>query len=166
MKKLHWLVVVLAFFAAAKVVDAQPYPNRPIRLVVPFPAGGAADLAARTVTQALSQALGQSLIIDNRGGAAGAIAGDVVKTSPPDGYTLLFATTTGLNAAPVMRKQPPYDPITAFTPIALVGKFGFFLFVHSPAYSGSPTGRPSAYSPTSRAGGFGTVGRAFSGGGS
>jgi len=130
MKKLHWLVVVLAFFAAAKGVDAQPYPNRPIRLVVPFPAGGAADLAARTVTQALSQALGQTLIIDNRGGADGAIAGDVVKTSPPDGYTLLFATTTGLNAAPVMRKQPPYDPITAFTPISLVGKFGFFLFVH------------------------------------
>jgi tripartite-type tricarboxylate transporter receptor subunit TctC len=130
MKKMHWLVVVLSLFAAAKVADAQPYPNRPIRLVVPFPAGGAADLAARTVTQALSQALGQTLIIDNRGGADGAIAGDVVKTSPPDGYTLLFATTTGLNAAPVMRKQPPYDPLTAFTPISLVGKFGFFLFVH------------------------------------
>jgi tripartite-type tricarboxylate transporter receptor subunit TctC len=130
MKRLHWLVVVLAFFGATRGADAQPYPTRPIRLVVPFPAGGAADLAARTVTQALSQALGQTLIIDNRGGADGAIAGDVVKTSPPDGYTLLFATTTGLNAAPVMRKQPPYDPITAFTPISLVGKFGFFLFVH------------------------------------
>ena len=126
----HALVAFVAFFGLNGATFAQPYPNRPIRLVVPFPAGGAADLAARTVTQALSQALGQNLIIDNRGGADGAIAGDVVKTSPPDGYTLLFATTTGLNAAPVMRKQPPYDPLTAFTPVSLVGKFGFFLFVH------------------------------------
>ncbi len=126
----HILVAWVVLFGLSGGVGAQPYPNRPIRLVVPFPAGGAADLAARTVTQALSQALGQTLIIDNRGGADGAIAGDVVKTSPPDGYTLLFATTTGLNAAPVMRKQPPYDPLTAFTPISLVGKFGFFLFVH------------------------------------
>lgn len=130
MKIARILLVAFLLFSGAWPALAQPYPNRPIRLIVPFPAGGAADLAARTVTQALSQALGQSLIIDNRGGADGAIAGDVVKTSPPDGYTLLFATTTGLNAAPVMRKQPPYDPITAFTPISLVGKFGFFLFVH------------------------------------
>jgi tripartite-type tricarboxylate transporter receptor subunit TctC len=130
MQLARWFFVLIALAGYGGLALGQPYPNRPIRLVVPFPAGGAADLAARTVTQALSQALGQTLIIDNRGGADGAIAGDVVKTSPPDGYTLLFATTTGLNAAPVMRKQPPYDPITAFTPISLVGKFGFFLFVH------------------------------------
>lgn len=109
---------------------AQAYPNKPIHLIVPFPAGGAADISARIVTQALSEALGQPLIIDNRGGADGAIAGDAVKTAVPDGYTLLFATTTGLNAAPTLRKQPPYDPIAAFTPISMVGKFGFFLFVH------------------------------------
>ncbi|MBL8381808.1 MAG: tripartite tricarboxylate transporter substrate binding protein [Burkholderiales bacterium] len=129
MRLSHALGAALLALSAAAAV-AQPYPNRPVRLIVPFPAGGAADLAARTVTQALSQALGQPLIIDNRGGADGAIAGDAVKNSPPDGYTLLFATTTGLNAAPVMRKQPPYDPITAFTPISMVGRFGFFLFVH------------------------------------
>ena len=124
------VLIAGAVLAAPATLRAQDFPTRPIRIIVPFPAGGAADLAARTVTQALSQALGQTLIIDNRGGADGAIAGDVVKTSPPDGYTLLFATTTGLNAAPVMRKQPPYDPLTAFTPISLVGKFGFFVFVH------------------------------------
>ena len=124
--------VIGAIIAVAAVLPAaaQPYPSRPVRLIVPFPAGGAADLAARTVTQALTEALRQPLIIDNRGGADGAIAGDAVKTAAPDGYTLLFATTTGLNAAPVLRKQPPYDPITAFTPISMVGKFGFFLFVH------------------------------------
>ena len=109
---------------------AQPYPNKPIRMIVPFPAGGAADLAARTVMQSLSQGLGQQVIIDNRGGADGAIAGEAVTRANPDGYTILFATTTGLNAAPVLRKQPPYDPVTAFTPVTLVGKFGFFHFVH------------------------------------
>ena len=109
---------------------AQTYPNKPIRMIVPFPAGGAADLAARTVMQALSQGLGQPVIIDNRGGADGAIAGNAVISAAPDGYTILFATTTGLNAAPTLRKQPPYDPVTAFTPVSLVGRFGFFLFIH------------------------------------
>ena len=112
------------------LAHAQTYPNKPIRLIVPFPAGGAADLAARTVMQALSQGLGQPVIIDNRGGADGAIAGNAVISAAPDGYTILFATTTGLNAAPTLRKQPPYDPVTAFTPVSLVGRFGFFLFVH------------------------------------
>ncbi len=130
MKLSHVLAATIALLAAVAPVWAQPYPNKPIRLIVPFPAGGAADITARIVTQALSEALGQPLIIDNRGGADGAIAGDAVKTAAPDGYTLLFATTTGLNAAPTLRKQPPYDPITAFTPISMVGKFGFFLFVH------------------------------------
>ncbi len=124
---------LLGAFAAlwlAGAAHAQAYPNKPIRMVVPFPPGGAADLSARIVVQALAQGLGQQIIVDNRGGADGAIAGLAVMAAPPDGYTLLFATTTGLNAAPVMRKQPPYDPVTAFTPISLVGKFGFFLFVH------------------------------------
>ena len=121
-----WPVVA----SAQQRISVIGYPNRPIRLIVPFPAGGAADLTARIVTQALSEVLGQPLFVDNRGGADGAIAGNVVKTAAPDGYTLLLATTTGLNAAPTLRKEPPYDPITAFTPISLVGKFGFFLFVH------------------------------------
>ena len=130
MKPIHTLVFALGLFAALPGAHAQPYPNKPVRMIVPVPAGGAADLAARTVTQALSQVLGQPVIIDNRGGADGAIAGDAVSRAAPDGYTILFATTTGLNAAPTMRKQPPYDPVTGFTPISLVGKFGFFLFVH------------------------------------
>ena len=130
MRLANLIIVAIALLGAATAVQAQPYPNRPIRMIVPFPPGGAADLAARTVTQALSQVLGQSLVIDNRGGADGAIAGDAVSRAAPDGYTILFATTTGLNAAPTMRKQPPYDPLRDFTPISLVGKFGFFMFVH------------------------------------
>jgi tripartite-type tricarboxylate transporter receptor subunit TctC len=110
--------------------QAQAYPSRPIRLVVPFPAAGTADIAARTVAQALSQALGQQIVVENRGGADGAIAGAAVIAAPADGYTLFFATTTALNAAPTLHKTPPYDPMTAFAPISLVGKFGFFLMVH------------------------------------
>ena len=119
-------LVLLACLGA----QAQPYPNRPIRLIVPFPAAGTADIAARTVAQALSQGLGQQIIVDNRGGADGAIAGAAVISSAPDGYTLFFATTTALNAAPALHKTPPYDPVAAFTPISVVGKFGFFLIVH------------------------------------
>ncbi len=131
MKSLTAQLVLLTLCAVLpQAAPAQAYPNRPIRMIVPFPPGGAADVAARTVVQALSQGLGQQVIVDNRSGADGAIAGNAVIAAPPDGYTLLFATTTGLNAAPVMRKLPPYDPLTAFTPISLVGKFGFFLFVH------------------------------------
>ncbi|NQW83190.1 MAG: tripartite tricarboxylate transporter substrate binding protein [Alcaligenaceae bacterium] len=110
---------------------AQTYPNRSIKMIVPFPPAGAADLTARIVMKALSEDLGQPVIIDNRGGADGAIAGMATINSIADGYTLLFATTTGMNAAPTMRKIPPYDPLTAFTPISLVGKFGFFLFIHA-----------------------------------
>jgi tripartite-type tricarboxylate transporter receptor subunit TctC len=124
-------VVAGALLACACLAgQAQPYPSKPIRLIVPFPAAGTADIAARTVAQALSLGLGQQIVVDNRGGADGAIAANAVTASPADGYTLFFATTTALNAAPTLRKTAPYDPLTAFTPISLVGKFGFFLIVH------------------------------------
>lgn len=121
-----WLVLAVLFSGAA---NAQ-YPSKPIRLVVPFPPGGAADLTARFVSQPLSIALGQPVVLDYKAGADGAIAGSDVMRAAPDGYTLLFGTNTGMCAAPAMRKTPPYDPIADFTPVALVGKFGFFVFVH------------------------------------
>ena len=130
MKPSYLLGAAIILLAAVVPLQAQPYPHKPIRLIVPFPAGGAGDLTARTVAPALTQVLGQPLVVDDRGGADGAIAGHAVQIAEPDGYTLLFATTTGMNAVPTLRKEPPYDPITAFTPISLVGKFGFFLFVH------------------------------------
>jgi len=106
------------------------YPAKPIRLVVPFPPSGAADLTARVVSGPLGTALGQTVLLDYKAGADGAIAGNDVKAAAPDGYTLLFGTNTGMCAAPVLRKNPPYDPLADFTPVAMVGKFGFFAFVH------------------------------------
>jgi tripartite-type tricarboxylate transporter receptor subunit TctC len=123
-------IVLLALIAAFAGSAAAQYPSKPIRMVVPFPPGGAADLAARIVAQPLSQALGQPIVIDNKAGADGAIAGSEVQRAAPDGYTLLFGTNTGMCAAPAMRKTPPYDPIADFTPVAMVGKFGFFVFLH------------------------------------
>jgi tripartite-type tricarboxylate transporter receptor subunit TctC len=123
------LLVLLAGLAFSAVATAQ-YPQKPIRMVVPFPPGGAADLTARVVSMPLGQVLGQPVVLDYKAGADGAIAGNDVRNAAPDGYTLLFGTNTGMCAAPVLRKNPPYDPLTDFTPVALVGKFGFFVFVH------------------------------------
>lgn len=121
--------LVLALCVLSATAAAQTYPNRLIRLVVPFPAGGTADLVARAIAEPLSQSLGQPVVLDNKPGADGAIAGDAVRRSAADGYTLLFATNTPLNAAPTLRKTPPYDPVTDFTPISFLGTFATFLVV-------------------------------------
>ncbi len=123
------LVAAAAFtlLSAAAVAD---YPEKPIRLVVPFPPGGAAELGARIYAQPLAQALGQPVVIETKPGADGAIAADAVMKAAPDGYTLFYATNTAFNWVLATRKSPPYDPVRDFTPVSLVGYFGFFLFTH------------------------------------
>ena len=113
------------------------YPNKPIRLIVPFPPGGAAELGARIFAQPLGQALGQPVIIETRPGAEGIIASEAVRQAPADGYTLYYGTATGMSFAPAAKKVPPYDPVNDFTPISLVGIFGFFVFSHAsmPVYT-------------------------------
>lgn len=99
----------------------KDFPNRPIRLVVPFAAGGGVDVFARVLGEKLKETKGYTVIVENRGGANGAVGGSAVKQADPDGYTMLFSAATHLMAQQVM-KNAPYDPIADFTPIARVGE--------------------------------------------
>jgi tripartite-type tricarboxylate transporter receptor subunit TctC len=128
MRLVRAILFLLCWAAGAALAQ---YPNKPVRLVVPFPPGGSADVIARSVAQAMSQSLGQPVLVENKAGADGMIAGDAVAKSAPDGYTLLFATNTAFNAAPIMHKAITYDPIADFTPVGKVGTFGFFVFVNN-----------------------------------
>ena len=101
------LAAALAFAAPS---FAQ-YPNKPIRIVVPFPAGSATDTITRILGQSVSAAVGQPIVVDNKAGADGAIAGAEVVKAAPDGYTLLMATNSPMAVAPAMKKVPPYDPV-------------------------------------------------------
>jgi tripartite-type tricarboxylate transporter receptor subunit TctC len=123
------VIAALALAAFCAGASAQ-YPSKPIRLVVPFPAGGAAELGARIFAEPLGQALGQPVIVEAKPGGDGVIAAEAVMKSAPDGYTLLYATNTAFNWVPATRKNPPYDPVADFTPVSLIGYFGFFLFTH------------------------------------
>jgi len=112
------LFVLLAVSAAGAA--AQPYPTKPIRLVVPFPAGGTTDILAREVGQRLSLSLGQPVVIDNRPGAAGNIGSELVAKSAPDGYTLLMATVGTHAINPNLYARMPYDHVKDFAPVVLV----------------------------------------------
>ena len=127
-RSLHF--VAAAAFAAFSTAAAAQYPDKPVRLIVPFPPGGAAELGARIYSVPLGQALGQPVVIETRPGADGAIAADAVMKAAPDGYTLFYATNTAFNWVLATRKNPPYNPVADFTPVSLVGYFGFFLFAH------------------------------------
>jgi len=105
------------------------YPSKPVRVVIHFPAGGSTDLVARVLAQELSTSMGQPFVIENRTGADGVIAAAAVLQSPPDGHTLFIATNTAMMQAPLLQKKPPYDPLTAFTPISLVGRYTFLLVI-------------------------------------
>src|SRR5258708_24136689 len=117
------VVVLVALPAAAQ------YPAKPIRLLMPFPAGATADTVARIVAQPLSQVLGQPVIVDNKPGADGAIATELAARSAPDGYTLFAGGNTNMLGVPTLRKNPPDDPMADFAPITSIVKFAFFLVV-------------------------------------
>jgi tripartite-type tricarboxylate transporter receptor subunit TctC len=124
------IVSALALTLFALSAGAQ-YPTKPIRIVVPFPAGSATDTITRILGQSVSSALGQPIVVDNKPGADGAIAGAEVAKAPADGYTLLMATNSPMSAVPAMKKSPPYDPVNDFTPITDIGRYTFFLYVNT-----------------------------------
>ena len=107
----------------------QEYPARPVRLVLPFRAGGGSDLIARVVAQKLTAALGQSVIVDNRAGASGNIAAELVVKSPPDGYTLLFGNSS-LSIVPAVFQKLGYDPVRDLAPISMASSYPFTLVAH------------------------------------
>jgi len=100
---------------------AQAYPTKSIRLIVPFPAGGATDLFARTVSQKLGERLGQSVVVDNKPGAGGTLGADLAAKAPADGYTLLLSTTSTHSIGPNLNPKIPYDAVRDFTPISHLG---------------------------------------------
>ena len=108
---------------------AQEYPAKQVRVVLPFPAGGGSDIIARVVAQKLTGSLGQPVVVDNRAGASGNIAGEIVAKSPADGYTLLFGNSS-LSISPAVFQKLNYDPVRDLTPISMASSYPFALAVH------------------------------------
>lgn len=109
-------------FALPRLARAQAWPTKPIRVIVPFAAGGAADSSARTILPRLGELLGTTFVVENRTGASGSIGGAAVAQSPPDGYTLLYDASSHI-VNPSLLRNLPFDYATAFTPISLVATF-------------------------------------------
>jgi tripartite-type tricarboxylate transporter receptor subunit TctC len=121
--------LLLAALLALPLLAQAQYPAKPVRALVAFGTGGATDVIARIIAASMSQSLGQPVVIDNKPGADGMIAGAEVVKSAADGYTIFFATSTQVSALPSLRKHVPFDPLE-FTPVAGIGNFSFFWAVH------------------------------------
>ncbi len=138
MHRRRLLTLAIATSVASRAgAQPAPYPNRPIRLIVPFAAGGGADLMARAASQKMADVLGQQIVVDNRGGANGAIGAAAVAQSRPDGYTMLLATAGELALKPLLDASLPYDPERDFAPVVMLGITPVVIAVHPlvPAHS-------------------------------
>ncbi len=122
------LAVLAAFSGQAQ---AQAYPSKPLKFVVPFSAGSATDAVGRIIAQAMAEALGQPATVENKAGANGILGADSVKGAPGDGYTFLVTTSTTQAANVSLYKKLPYDPVKDFTPIGKIGETGFILMVQA-----------------------------------
>src|ERR1700716_2953731 len=119
----------LAFGPAAL---AQSYPSRPVKIVVPFPAGGPLDFTARLLADKLAASMKQPFVVENRPGGSGNIGTDAVAKAAPDGHTLLFVLDTPLTVNPSLYAKLPFDPVRDFTPISTAASFSLTLVVHPP----------------------------------
>ena len=127
----HFFAVMIIALTS-NLVYAQNWPSKPIKLVLQFPPGGSTDVVARILAQSLTASLGQPVIVENKPGADGAIAAEYVLRSEPDGHTFFLASNTPMMQVPLLKKNPPYDPIKSFTPVAFVGRY-IYVLVASPA---------------------------------
>jgi tripartite-type tricarboxylate transporter receptor subunit TctC len=116
--------------ALASAAMAQPYPSKPIKVIVPFAPGGNVDITARMVAPALSEALGQPVVVENKPGAGGTIGADLVAKSPPDGYTLLMGSNSTFSVAPSLYPRNPYHPVRDFAPVIMIASAPFVLVTH------------------------------------
>ena len=123
------LLLVLAMFLCA-AAQAQPYPNRPIRFIVPFPPGGNLDFITRVIQPKLAEALGQPIVIDNRGGAGGIIGAEYASKQPADGYTIFLGNTGTLGIYPAVYPQLPYDPIKDFAAVGMTSTSAVLAVLH------------------------------------
>jgi len=130
LRTLAGLSAVLGIALTGAAASAQGYPNRPITFVVPFGPGSGSDLIGRIIGQRLGSVLGQSVIVENKPGANGAIAAAQVARAAPDGYTIFLASNTPMSAAPSLNKTIAYDPIKDFAPLCRIGSFTQLLLVH------------------------------------
>jgi tripartite-type tricarboxylate transporter receptor subunit TctC len=123
-------VAATTLFGTTAAAQQQPYPTKPIRLIVPYPAGGSADLIGRAVNDGLAKRLGQPVIVDNRGGASGIIGTEIAARAPADGYTLLVATVSTLAVNVSIYRALPYHPERDFAPVSMLGSTPYLLAVH------------------------------------
>lgn len=130
MKRLMSVIAAAGAAVIAAPAAAQDYPVRPVRMVLGVPAGGTPDVLARTVLPAMAELLGQSIVVDNRGGAGGRIGAELAAHAAPDGYTFLMTSPGALTIAPHITKGLAYDPLKDFTPISLIASGPFLLIVH------------------------------------
>lgn len=130
MRALGWLFLLLTAAVHGQLAVAQPYPAKPVRMVVPYPAGGPLDEVARAFGQRLSETWGQPLVVENRGGAGGTVGADAVAKSLPDGYTLLLANAGPITVNPSLRRDMPYIPQRDFAPVTQIVAAPMVLVVH------------------------------------
>jgi tripartite-type tricarboxylate transporter receptor subunit TctC len=131
MRKLPAALITLSALFLAGPAPAADYPTRVIRMIVPYPAGGTSDVLARVLAKKMGDSMGQNIIIENIGGAAGTIGATTVSRAPPDGYTLIFGYATQFTIAPALYQNLSYDPVTSFTPIGSVVRFHFLMTAYS-----------------------------------